>query len=70
MSHGKLPQIENIAQKNYFELQVFSSIEFIKMIIDLETEFDIMFSGQDLKSAAFQTLNGIAEIIHDKLSKR
>ncbi len=69
-TYGKVIHIEDIAHKNYFELQIFDSIGFVKMITDLEAEFDITFSSQEIGGANFQTLNGIVEIIHHKISKR
>jgi hypothetical protein len=53
---------------NYVEAKLFDSISFVKMISEIETEFNVIFSSQDMQSEEFRTASGIIKIIANKLS--
>lgn len=66
--HGKIPEIGSIFEENYINLNIFDSVGFVKMITDLETEFNIIFTSEEIENKKFQTLSGVVDIIKQKIS--
>lgn len=46
-----------------------NSITFIKIVVDLETEFDFEFDDEMLSYKSFPTTNSLVEYIDSKLSR-
>lgn len=46
-----------------------NSIDFIKIIVGVETKFDIEFEDEDLQLERFQTINDIIEYIQQKVNE-
>jgi acyl carrier protein len=45
-----------------------NSITFIKIVVDLETEFDFEFDDEMLSYKSFPTINSLVEYVDSKLS--
>ena len=44
-----------------------NSIDFIKVVVAVETEYDIEFTDDDLETDNFETVKHLVEFIHSKL---
>lgn len=47
-----------------------NSISFIKIIVQIETEFDIEFDQKDLKKQSFETLADIAHYVENRIANK
>ncbi len=52
---------------NLVDLNI-NSITFIKLVIEMEKEFDIEFEDDDLDISRFPTFQGIAQFVAEKLA--
>ncbi len=62
----------NIEKQNIYEDAILSeyihsSIEFIKIIVDLEDTYDIVFINEELKIDNFKTISDLVEFVGNKL---
>ncbi len=46
-----------------------NSVIFIKIVVDLENEFDIEFANEDLEYGRFKNINDICDYISNKFEK-
>ncbi len=63
---GKLPNDINIDEFNYIDTGYIDSMALLKFIVELEQEFDVQISDEDMISKEFKTIGGLANIIANK----
>jgi acyl carrier protein len=66
-SKGKIgrqsnPQIDI----DYFEAGWLTSMEVVEFVTEVESQFDMQFSDQDLQDSRFVTITGLAELILER----
>lgn len=66
---GKLPQSFN-AHTDYIKSGVVDSMGIIKFMLDIEAQYDIEITEEDMESPQFRTLAGIVLLIQNKLKTR
>ena len=64
---GKLPEGINLDEFNYIETGYVDSIGIMKFIVEIEKEFDIEISDDDMISPEFKTIGGLIGIIKGKV---
>lgn len=64
----KLPADIDVNDFDYLESGHIDSIALIAFVADLETEFDIEFSDDEIMSEDFRTIGGLAGMISKKRS--
>lgn len=65
----EIKEINNMAEKSFFEIGWVDSLLFINFISDIEQNFNIEFSNEDFQNRAFSTVNGLSKIIERKMKK-
>lgn len=63
----ELKETENLDEFNYVESGYIDSIGIIQFIAELESEFSIEFTDDEISSPEFKTVGGIIKIIEKKL---
>lgn len=63
-----LPESE-FAIINFVEARTLDSIEFIMMISEIEENFNITFSEEDIQSPSFSTIDGVSQIASKRLTQ-
>lgn len=63
-----LAELENPYKADFLECAIIDSVEFFKFVLELEVEFDIQFSDEELLEKDFKNINGLCKIISKKLS--
>lgn len=58
---------EDIDSINYVEEGYMDSLGFLRFIGEVEDEFSIIFSDEELESASFRTVGGLIKMIEAKL---
>lgn len=53
---------------NFVELNLLDSIEFITLISEIEENFNILFTQEDIQSSLFSSVEGISKIAIKHLS--
>lgn len=53
---------------NYFELGYVDSFGFLSMIVDIQEKYDIELNNDDFTGQGFSTINGLSELIANKIS--
>ena len=56
-------EIEEKTRESYFEGGWIDSFTFIMLVTDIESEFGMTFSNEDLQDRAFSTIEGLSNII-------
>lgn len=56
--------------ENYLTKCWIDSLKFISFISDIENEFKIVFSNDEFQNRKFATINGLVQIIEDKLNEQ
>ncbi len=64
---GKLPAGWNSENFDYRESGTIDSIGIIKFLIELEAEFDISISDEDMLRPDFTTVGGLTGLVMEKL---
>ena len=54
---------------NYMEIGIIDSFGLIEFIEELENEFSIKFTNDDFSNRKFVTVDGLTEIVSNKISK-
>jgi acyl carrier protein len=66
-ARGKLKAAETAQEKirgtDYFQAGWLTSMEVVEFVMDIEQNFDIQFSENDLQDSRFVTIAGLAELI-------
>jgi acyl carrier protein len=67
---SKLPSgdQEQFITQNYIEQGLLDSIDFITLISELEEQYGIAFSQEQIQSEAFRTIKGLSSMVNE-LSK-
>lgn len=61
-------QIQSYNQEsNYFDENVLDSMGFMLFVVEIENEFDLSFTPENLQSYEFQSIKGVAKIIYSLL---
>lgn len=55
-------------QNDYFDEKWIDSFGMIEMVEEIEKEFDIEFTQNDFKKLSFRKVNGLIDIIKDKIN--
>ncbi len=63
---GKLPNDINIDEFNYIDTGYIDSMALLKFIVELEQEFDVQISDDDMMSKEFKTIGGLTNLISNK----
>lgn len=62
-------KIEQNLEKNYLLLGWIDSLKFVSFVSFLEESFKIRFSNDEFQNPEFSTINGIVNIIKEKLNE-
>jgi acyl carrier protein len=62
-----IPENVNIGDFNFIESGHINSLSTMKFIITLEDKFNVELTGDDIASNNFKTVNGLTNIIFNKL---
>jgi len=65
---GILSSFDKPYELDFLENAIIDSVEFFKFSLELEVEFDIHFSEDELLDKTFRYIEGLCEIILRKLS--
>jgi len=60
-------EIEDLENKNYFELGLIDSFGIIILIEEIETYYSIRLSEKHFEQRRFSTIAGLAEIIEEEI---
>jgi len=60
-------EVLNKINENYFQNNWIDSFKFISFIMDIEKKFNISFSNDEFQNRDFSTINGLINIINNKL---
>lgn len=63
-------EIEEKTRESYFERGWIDSFNFIMLVTDIESEFGITFSNEDLHDRAFSTIEGLSDIITRRMGEK
>lgn len=63
-----LSDVENNMGSNYLEVGFLDSLGFLGLISDCEDHFSMVFSDDDFSNDLMFTINGLSEIISNKVS--
>lgn len=63
---GKLPQDVNLDEFNYIDTGYVDSMGILKFVVELEQEFDIEISDDDIMLPEFKTIGGLVKMIERK----
>lgn len=58
----------NILPETKLEALSISSVDYIKIIIDIENDFNFEFDDEDLAPGKFQTINSMIDYIEEKIN--
>lgn len=61
--------IREQTNQDYLKNEWIDSMQFIGMIATIEEEFGIEFSNDEFQNRSFATVDGLAELIADKIQK-
>lgn len=61
---------DELQNLNYIDEQLFDSIVFVSLIVELESEFDICISNENMLVEEFSTLNKIYDLVLSCIEKR
>jgi acyl carrier protein len=64
---AKLPRDADLALFDYIDAGYVDSMGIIKFVMEIESEFDISISDEDLSSSDFRTIEGIIGLIEVKM---
>lgn len=62
----RLPEDINVGSYRYLELGHIDSLSVMNFILNIEDQFNIEISDEDMLSELFQTVDGLVEIIMNK----
>ncbi len=62
-------EINKDRDENYFMKGWIDSLKFISFISDIENKFNISFSNDEFQDRKFATINGIIQILEDKINE-
>jgi len=62
-------EINKDRDENYFMKGWIDSLKFISFISDIENKFNISFSNDEFQNRKFATINGIIQILEDKINE-
>ncbi len=62
-------EINKDRDENYFMKGLIDSLKFISFISDIENKFNISFSNDEFQDRKFATINGIIQILEDKINE-
>lgn len=66
---GKLPKDINMDEFNYIDTGYIDSMGLLKFVVELEQEFDIEISDDDIMLPEFKTIGGLVGMIEKKIGK-
>jgi acyl carrier protein len=64
---AKLPQGIDLGCFDYIDAGYVDSMGIIKFVMDIESEFDIVITDEELNSYNFRTVDGVIALIEGKL---
>jgi acyl carrier protein len=65
---GKLPEDADLDSFDFVATGYIDSLAFFKFVVELEAEFDIEISDDDLAAPGFRTIGGVAAAVAGKLA--
>lgn len=66
---GKLPADVNLEEFNYIDTGYVDSMGILKFVVELEQEFGIQISDDDIMLPEFKIISGLEKIIESKKKK-
>lgn len=57
-------------EENYLENGWIDSLKFVSFITELEDKFKIKFSNEEFQNTKFSTVEGLSQIIEEKLNEK
>ena len=66
LAEHRIELSDNIGNINYITEANLDSFELLSFISDVEIEFDIQFTADDLINSQYHTINGLAALILNK----
>lgn len=67
-SNISIETLEKKSNENYFEEKWIDSFAFINFLSDVEEHYNIKFSNDEFQNRDFSTIDGLANIIGNKLN--
>ena len=67
---AKLPKDADVDTFNYIDTGYVDSLGIMKFVLDIEAEYDIEITDDDMTSDRFRTVGGIISLIEEKLALR
>jgi len=67
---GKLPNDADLEAFDFVKSGHIDSMALFKFVVDIEAEFDIEISDEEMISSEFRTIGGLVSIISDKAKNR
>ena len=67
---SKLPTGGDMDDLDYMAAGYVDSMGIIKFILEIESEFDITISDDDLESPEFRTIGGLVRLIKSRIEKK
>ncbi|WP_347723810.1 acyl carrier protein [Lysinibacillus capsici] len=64
----EIEKLENLDELNYVEEGYVDSFGLVQFVFDLEEQFNITFSDEEMMSKDFQIVGKLIQLIEDKLS--
>ncbi|MCI5136831.1 MAG: acyl carrier protein [Candidatus Electrothrix sp. AR1] len=65
-----MPKNNNIEKLNFYESGHVDSLGMMKFIVQIEEKYDIEISESDMMKDDFVTIEGIVNLLHDKIQDR
>ena len=59
--------LENVDENDNLQRLGFDSVDFVKLVVEIENKFDIFVEDEDLLSENFDTINKITENVENAL---
>lgn len=59
--------LENVDENDNLQRLGFDSVDFVKLVVEIENKFDIFVEDEDLLSENFDTINKITEYVENAL---
>lgn len=64
---NSLPRVDDVLAINFYKQGLVDSVDLIKFVLELEEEFNIDFSTEDMVDSNFKTIGGLCDMIMQKL---
>lgn len=64
---GKLPKDIDLDEFNYIDTGYVDSMGLLKFVVEMEQEFDIQITDDDIMLPEFKTIGGLVQIVQSKM---